>query len=219
MPLPYEFQHSFKYFTNIPEDVITNTFHMLWNGVGDPLVTDFDAAKGDLKKFYERIFTNATTAGLAPWVLQTGVRVKAYDLSAPKPRVPAYDSTYTSAAVVATSSPLPPETALCLSYRSVPINGIPLASQRGRLYIGGIGTGITSGNSTTFPVPGSTLISNLTTSAAPSLVLDLAGHNWIWIVYSRKLGLPFTITDGWVDNAFDTQRRRGQKATARTTWT
>lgn len=37
-------------------------------------------------------------------------------------------------------------------------------------------------------------------------------------VYSRVDGLIRPITSGWVDNEFDTQRRRQRDATARTEW-
>jgi len=47
-----------------------------------------------------------------------------------------------------------------------------------------------------------------------------------WAVYSPTTDAVDTIDnafndvlDGWVDNAFDTQRRRGPAATTRITWT
>jgi hypothetical protein len=52
---------------------------------------------------------------------------------------------------------------------------------------------------------------------------DLAAAAITWCVYSptaRGLGAAdlgcTTVTHNWVDNAFDTQRRRGPKASART---
>jgi hypothetical protein len=36
-----------------------------------------------------------------------------------------------------------------------------------------------------------------------------------WVVRSDTTGATAPVTDGWVDNAFDTQRRRGNRATQR----
>jgi hypothetical protein len=38
-------------------------------------------------------------------------------------------------------------------------------------------------------------------------------------VWSPSNGDAVPVTDGWVDNAWDTQRRRGIDRTARSTWT
>jgi hypothetical protein len=37
-----------------------------------------------------------------------------------------------------------------------------------------------------------------------------------WVVYSPKLDAFAEVDNLWVDNAFDTQRRRGERPTART---
>jgi hypothetical protein len=39
-----------------------------------------------------------------------------------------------------------------------------------------------------------------------------------WSVWSRKNANTKLVTGGFVDNAFDTQRRRGEKASGRQTW-
>jgi hypothetical protein len=95
----------------------------------------------------------------------------------------------------------------------------PAARLRGRLYIGPLnvaavgaganGVGIAAGVRTAI------------TSAAADLMtaanLVLAGTSF-WAVWSRKNNAVYPITSGWMDDAFDTQRRRGIKATARTTF-
>jgi hypothetical protein len=42
---------------------------------------------------------------------------------------------------------------------------------------------------------------------------------WTWIVVSEVAGLnDVIVTNGWVDNAFDIQRRRGVTPTSRSTF-
>jgi len=59
------------------------------------------------------------------------------------------------------------------------------------------------------------------TEIAPRSLLaptETAG-GWDWVVYSPTNGNTVNVDNGWVDNAFDTQRRRGLAVTARTNWT
>ena len=39
-----------------------------------------------------------------------------------------------------------------------------------------------------------------------------------WVLWSRANNAMFNVVGGWVDNAFDTIRKRGNAPTARTTW-
>jgi hypothetical protein len=39
-----------------------------------------------------------------------------------------------------------------------------------------------------------------------------------WVVWSEADQDAGSVFDGWIDNAFDTQRRRGVQASSRTTW-
>jgi hypothetical protein len=54
---------------------------------------------------------------------------------------------------------------------------------------------------------------------AADIFIGLSGtQDWTWCLYSRKLDLMPEIVGGWVDNAWDIQRRRGYAATSRTTF-
>jgi hypothetical protein len=44
------------------------------------------------------------------------------------------------------------------------------------------------------------------------------GTGYDWCVYSPTSNMLFPISQIWVDDAWDTQRRRGVKATTRTTY-
>ena len=93
----------------------------------------------------------------------------------------------------------------------------PRARVRGRIYVGPLSFGAvkTSGGAQC------TVADDLVTAlvgaggAGPRL-LALTGANWR--VWSRRNAAVYTVTTGWVDNEFDTQRRRRIKATARTTF-
>jgi hypothetical protein len=100
----------------------------------------------------------------------------------------------------------------------------PRARRRGRLYVGPLNV---SALDETFPA-GDTAINppfaNLVATAAQSLVsrLPLIDPEAHWCVWSRRDAQLYALTDtedqlvGWIDDAFDTQRRRGRKATSRT---
>lgn len=216
--MTYLLQATIPYYTNLPKDVITNTFHFNWTGAGDPDDADFGLLADSVANFYETLYPVGGTSDLAPFVDKTKYRTKIYDLVLPKPRVPVFERVETLAVDVAANSNIPAEVSLCISYYATPVSGISPASMRGRIYLGGLSN--TIGNAATtnsFPVP-STAFTTLCINAAKGLVNNEPTSHFQWVVYSEKLGVPHPIVGGWVDNAFDTQRRRGQAATARTMW-
>ena len=87
----------------------------------------------------------------------------------------------------------------------------PKQRHRGRFYIGPLtATGTVA---TTAPCHLNSIFWNDLTAATAKALLGLTGANWR--VWSRRDAAVYTVTGGFVDNAFDTQRRRGAKATAR----
>lgn len=91
----------------------------------------------------------------------------------------------------------------------------PRAHVRGRIFLGPLNTTPLTVDATT----GRTLISSgvRTTITTAAAALRSAG-DVTWSVWSRRDKAFYAVTVGWVDNAFDTQRRRGPAATARTTF-
>lgn len=107
---------------------------------------------------------------------------------------------------VTTGQPGPHEVALCLSYYA----GTNQPRNRGRIYAGPfVSNGIAGSR------PGQALVDSLLdlgealSGAGP--VLDGTS----WQQRSATTGARRTVTDIWVDNAWDTQRRRGAAPTAR----
>lgn len=216
--MTHQLQVRIPYFTGLVEDVVSNVLHFDWVGVGNPTPTDYVSLEGLVQQFYAEVFTNASTAGMAPWMRPLLTTMKVYDLVDVPPRVPKHSATTPLASTLASAGSLPTEVSLVISAQADPQSGSPQARRRGRVYIGGIGTGLTAGGSSAFPVPSPTLLANAAT-AASNMANNGTVIDWIWVVWSRVDSLPYPITNGWVDNAFDTQRRRGQAATARTLWT
>jgi len=95
----------------------------------------------------------------------------------------------------------------------------PAARRRGRIYIGplnvaAVGTGVNG-------VGIAAGVRTAICAAAGTLVTDsnaVLGGTSYWGIWSRKNVAIYGITGGWMDDGFDTQRRRGIKATNRTTF-
>jgi len=107
---------------------------------------------------------------------------------------------------------LPAEVALCLSYASSnPV--VPVRRRRGRIYLGGFITGASAPDA--YARPDSDVVTAMLLSAV-NLATDQDGFTWA--IYSRAAGAALSVDNGWVDNEWDTQRRRGQQATSRELW-
>jgi len=207
-------QFIIPYFTNLPEDVITNTMHWETDDVLDPAV---DAAEVRLRliTFYNSVYTGRG----ANHVNFAGARIKVWDLTDPEPRVPVLN---TAAALTTTpgAGQLPCEVAVVLSYHAAPVSGVNNGRLRNRIYLGGFTHAIiNSGSASTFPT-----VANATTGAIATAADTLHAANDAglqWVVMSKATGLAITsqISGGWVDNEPDTQRRRGVRSTLRQLWT
>lgn len=207
------------YFTAIAKDVITNTWHFNWLNGGTPSNASFLFLDNNVRAALGGCYANATTNHMAAFCNQTATVVTIYDLDDPVPRVPVYQSTGTLSAVIkATSTLIAAETSVCVSYKAAFISGIPKASQRGRIFLGGIADNwVDPGTGALFPKPKPGTLTALGNSINDLLATPFA-DDWEWVVYSRKLMQTFPVVGGWIDNAFDTQRRRGNAASTRTLW-
>lgn len=202
--------------SNLPEDVSINTFHFLTTSspasagerteiIGNLVAfynSDFGAAGNPLSSFYGSIVSRAVNA----------CTVELFDLADLEPRLPVETFQWTLGAG-AQSSLLPPEVALCASFQANPVSGIPQARRRGRIYLGPF----THPAITTAGRPSTSIIE--AAKDAMEGIFDLqAGSGVQWCVYSRIGDAMAAVSNGWVDDEFDTQRRRGRQRTTRTTW-
>jgi len=196
--------------SGLPEDVFINTFHF---AAADVTAVAEDAA-ADLLKFYNDDGGEAhKVSDYLGSALNGDWSAKVYDMGDPEPRVPVY--TTDGSGIDVSSSALPSECSVCLSFEALPASGEPQARRRGRVFIGPLSEDASTG--VTVARPAQAFIDTLC-EAAGRLISDWALHDMTWSVYSRVDDALVSVAQGWVDNAFDTQRRRGERATARTTW-
>jgi hypothetical protein len=85
------------------------------------------------------------------------------------------------------------------------------------VYIGPFGIGaVQAGSGSAFPSPASQCLNQILESAADFLSQAAFTAGATWSVYSPTDNAAYPIQQMYVDNAFDTQRRRGNAPTART---
>jgi hypothetical protein len=153
-------------------------------------------------------------SGLIAWA---GTRIKLYSLADPKPRVPLRDE---SLGITGTHSAagMPLEVALCLSFQAPKVSGQEQRRRRGRVYLGPF-TNLSGDGST--GRPDATAITAITTAAQTLLDASQASSSWKWAVIHDANGVApvaHVVENGWLDNAWDTQRRRGNAPGVRTTF-
>lgn len=216
----YRLDVSLPYFTNIPRDVAVNTFHI--TRITDLTETEMEDVSQAVIDFYnEDGSTAAIGEYISPVVQRTSdaCSVTWYDLSDPEPRPPVHVETFTLVSGGSTSS-MPLEFAATLSVHGTFPAGESRARRRGRLFLGPLTAGaLASGSSSTFPRLLDAFRTNCLVSAgALRIAVPAAAPLAFWSVWSRANQEPVEIVGGWMDDAPDTQRRRGQDPTSRWTW-
>lgn len=187
-------------------DAIVNTFH--FDTVAAQEEDDFDNIVSALESFYGELSLAST---LAPEAV-----VKIYDLGEPTPRVPWATDALTLGSPSSTA-PLPSEVALCLSYHALITSGGNPARKRGRVFLGPwAAQDCESASASLYGRPKATTQQQLVDAAGALLAASNLTTAWSWVVYSPTDELARPVVAGWVDNAWDTQRRRGIDPTLRT---
>lgn len=193
----------------LSKDAIVNN----WGINGSPTYTDFwPNLQTALVSFYNAWGAQRSNAYTWP-----ATRAKLYNLEDPAPRAPLADNGLGLSVTTGTNT-MPQEVCVCLSFQGARISGTPQARRRGRLYLGPLATGaldITTGR------PAALCLTQITNAAIAFRAASTSDLTWAWVVI-HNAGLPgmtaTDITDGWVDNAFDTQRRRGNSPSVRGAW-
>lgn len=191
--------------STVAEDTVTNTFHFTTTGWDE---TIRGSIAGGLQALYESWDTYKSS--LMAW---PSARVKFYDLSEPEPRVP-IDDISLSLSTHPTGTPLPSEVAVCMSFRAEYVSGSSQARRRGRVFFGPLNQ--VSGDST-----GRVAAAALTLfqgGAQTFLDLSDSAADWAWVVWSPTAATAYPVVGGWFDNAYDTQRGRGVRATSHLTY-
>nr|CRY95144.1 hypothetical protein [uncultured prokaryote] len=206
----------FRTATDLPKDRVTNTFYF-WNASEGEFPVAAEVIALLLQEFYETLWESPYAYG--NWVrLSGGFWINFYDMSQPEPRVP-YRVDISGSGFAGGASLTPAEVSTVMSFHGAPINGQSQARRRGRIYIPGINDSmIEQATSGAYPTFKAAWLARVNTCAA---ALQAASGSALvgWNVYSQVAGTYAPVVGGWVDEAPDTQRRRGQSATSRVTWT
>jgi hypothetical protein len=186
---------------------VTNSWCILTAGVTS--TSDIEEYTTPFKDFYDDL---AGILGIT--IAQNGHEVKYYDLPGPgEPNYPVVIDTFNLTSDPSTAS-LPTEVACCLSFQGLKIPGEPQNRRRGRVYIGPLTNTVNSAGR-----PSTTLQTTLATAAVTLYsglkACSVPGSLAIW---SQVDQAAILVDNGWVDDAFDIQRRRGVERTSRTTW-
>lgn len=204
------FTVTFTAISELPADNLVNTWHFEGSG------SDFDNVGDMLEDFY----TTTPDGQIGPisdfmtsQTITGDYTMKAYDLSDPKPRAPQWEETRTLVELP-NAAGLPDEVALVMSYHASPLSGVSAARRRGRVYLGGLAS---AANVVGRPA---TAFRTIVAAAGRDLIqASNASTSWDWVQYSPTANAANTVVGGWVDDSWDTQRRRGRQATSRVVFT
>lgn len=205
-------QHTLNHVSGVPENVVTNTFHFV-TAAPVPTAGELDAIVAALKTFFD---TNVGTGSnimvmLSLFVNPNNRTIKLYNAADPKPRLPLRVDVSNAPSQGAGS--FPGEVALVLSFRSSTPSGVPLRRRRGRIYLGPLSDSTTLVTRTGGDVRPSLMARQTVVQAAARMMNDPSVD---WATFSTVDGQTSNVLSGFVDDSYDTQRRRGTAATTRT---
>lgn len=213
--------------SGLPEDAVVNTFSFLTTAP-DVETADIDLLHTSLTAFYNVIPSghNAIAGMIGPQISRVNFAcvTKFYDLAGHLDGTPHGSPVavrdWTLGPMIPGAKGLPSECACALSFRAdyaddpeFSSTTRPRARDRGRIYIGPITVSSTEEEALTSRV-------KVTQSARETLVTqgaalrDVAG--FAWAVWSRRNAILEPVVAVWADDAIDIQRRRGERAVART---
>lgn len=185
--------------STLPRDKVVNTLYFNHTAL-EPDDEDLEQMCLDLANAYDNWWTGA------------GVReitVKAYELGGPPPHIPRAEKVINAG--LAPSANVPREVAICLSFH----DGQNRPRHRGRIYLPVFTCGaVGSIRDQLQQRPTSTLRDRVMIMA--DQLKNIGGVDVDWCVYSGLDQAGRKVQYAWVDDEWDTQRRRGLKPTTRT---
>lgn len=181
--------------SGLPEDRFINTLHFAQD----------DFSESNCQELVTKYQTFVTT--YIGGISASGHAIKCY---APGVNPGGPYRTYEFTLTGTTGASAPTEIAICLSYATVDDPDSSTPRRRGRIYLGPLRT-----SAANVARPAQTL-----RDAVLALGQGIAqvgdGTESTWVMYSQTDNSYHKIESIWVDDAWDTQRRRGLKPTART---
>lgn len=218
----------FPVVTSIPRDAVENT--MAWTGPDDATaaINDVNDALHSLyvanNGFGHSVggyLSSTLSRSIHPTInlyhltdltgvtgIGTPVATRVLDAALPAPEV---------------ATNLPDEVSVCLSFHGdlaglVERSGStrPANRHRGRIFLGPLTTGVMGQDPDNHDVLVHSTPRQAFADAAGRILAGVFGATWC--VWSRTNAALYPVVGGFVDNAFDTQRRRGIRATSRQVW-
>lgn len=200
--------------SGLPEDVFVNTFHFSSASTGEGAA---DVIRDHLVELYNTVPPAPGSRSMAGDMsnvisrVANACKIKVYDLADAMPRIPIERSWTLGPSLSSAATELPAELAVCASFFA----GVNRPRFRGRVYLGPWQLLISADAPTQQrAVIGSATVASV--AAAFRRLIDKTANTQNLAVYSTVDNVARIVTGGWVDDAWDIQRRRGQTAQSRT---
>lgn len=192
--------------SNVAKDSVVNTF--AFRAV-DPNATFTNLCNG-IASLYQSLdaYMGSSLNGTA-----NAHTVKLYHLIEPEPRPPVHTQRFSAGSAL---KPYPAEVALCLSFAADAPSGSRPARRRGRIFLGPMAEN--SGVLVDGYIRPTGVVKDGCAVALEAFGLGAAVLGWQWCVWSRADNTLFPVVRGWINDEFDTQRRRGPEVTSRRSW-
>jgi hypothetical protein len=192
--------------SGLPNDVVSNTTY--WQYTTSSASDAYDEISARIEAAYADISTYLSVA-VSRNVGSSEITM--YDMADTEPRVPVREDTFTLGGAESAGL-MPTEVALVLSFHGPFASGVANARRRGRLYLGPWTLERCDYR------PDSTLI-GACIDFGETLSTNIGAADVLWSQHSPTASTEFAVVGGWVDDAWDTQRRRGYEPATRTTFT
>jgi hypothetical protein len=215
----------FEHQSALPRDRVVNTFTFQKGSAFS--TSDYAAMVTSFDSFLQTVQAGGVAVGaiLGPQLSRSALpSIRSYiidgHLDGTPAGSPANISSLAALPAPLDPNPLPSEVALCLSYNADYVTDFefapgsrPRQRDRGRIFVGPLIRTVVEMDSTTHrPHPSTSVMTSLQQAAA-TLKADMAPLDWV--VWSRKNAAVKPVVAVSVDDAFDTQRRRGERASSR----
>lgn len=220
---------------------ITTAAAGLTQAVAEPLaeaVRDFytidpgvDQAAAIMQYLSTSLAANGHEVKMSPIDVATGLDARGEGFP------PVWTETFDFVGWAPNATPLPSEAAVCVSFKNTTDGAVPPARRRGRAYIGPCGQN--AGEKVGQTLRPSQAFREDLVAAAKHMAAQLVIANAQHVVFSRPFagrdqidrpgnprgplpalpphaGATHVVDSWWVDNAFDTMRKRGERSTLRT---
>ena len=208
VPGLHAFQWAWQGVSGLAEDQFVNTWHFQREGLLGP---DYENVEDMLVDFWTGDTlseSNPLNDFLTTNQINGTYTLKVYDLEEEKPRAPVYENT--GEITLSNSDSLPTECAAVLSFQATVESGENQKRRRNRVYLGPFAV---TANDDGMLLNG--FVERLLFQGRLLLNASQDSDSWRWVVYSPTDDNAEPVWSGWVDNAWDTQRRRGLRKTAR----